>query len=356
MEQTEDILTMLNQMPCPAFLVKDGIITSVNPPAARCCITENSPVRALMATGVQEYEDFADGCLYLTLNICEKSCGASVTRGMEFDIFVLEHEDDQMELQAMALAAQHLRSPLSSVMTIADRLFPLTAAEDDPEAQTQVARINRGLFQMLRIVSNMSDAYRYSQDSRLRLEIRDVGSFLDELFSSSSALIRYSGITLQFRNLRETIYCLIDAEKLERAVSNLISNALKFTPPGGTIDAQLIRKGNMLYLTVQNSDAGCRNAYHQFKRGPGIDDGRFGIGLGMVLIRAAAAANGGTVLMEQHPERGTRVTMTIAIRQDSDSNVRSSILSVDYAGERDHNLVELSESLPLELYCRDNIN
>lgn len=358
MEQTEDILTILNQMPCPAFLVKNGVISDANSPAVRCSLEPGCRIEDILDTGAQEYADFQNGCLYLTLNVCGKSCGASVTHRTGFDIFILEQEEDQQELQAMALAAQHLRIPLSNVMTIADRLFPLSNTEDDPLASEQIARINRGLFQMLRIVSNMSDAYRYSQDTAPRMEIRDVGSILEELFRTSAELIRYADIQLQFMNLPEPIYCLVDAEKLERAVSNIISNALKFTPKGGTILARLTQKNKMLYLTVQDSGTSFSGSslYNQFKRRPGIEDSRFGVGLGMVLVRSAAAAHGGTVLIEQHPEHGTRITMTLAIRQNTNSTVRCSILPVDYAGERDHQLLELADSLPVELYGSERIN
>ena len=147
----------------------------------------------------------------------------------------------------------------------------------------------------------------------------------------------------------------MDTEKLERAVGNILSNALKFTPKGGTIEAKLTRTGKMLHLTVQDNGSGIPqslrgNVYNHYQRQPGIEDGRFGIGLGLVLIRATAAAHGGTVLID-HPEgSGTRITMTIAIRQDSDSLVRSSIISVDYAGGRDHLLLERADNLPAELY------
>ena len=96
------------------------------------------------------------------------------------------------------------------------------------------------------------------------------------------------------------------------------------------------------------------SVYSRFRRGPGIEDHRYGIGLGMVLIRAAAALHGGTVLLDQAD--GNRLTMTIAIRESKDSMVRDNRLLVDYAGERDHRLIELSDVLPTEAYRKENIN
>ena len=214
---------------------------------------------------------------------------------------------------------------------------------------------------MLRIISNMSDAVRYRDEPESAMEIRDVAKVLKEIFIVASERVSQAGIHLSFHCDEQQILTLVDAEKLERAVYNILSNAVKFTPRGGTIDACLTRRGNMLYLTVRDSGSGVdpaiRGSIHgRYLRQPGVEDGRFGIGLGMVLIRAAAAAHGGTVLMEYPDGLGTRITMTMAIRQDTGGTLRSKILKVDYAGERDHGLIELSDALPAALYKKENIN
>lgn len=359
MEPLQITMGMLDLMVRPAFCVKDGIIAGANQDARRCLIQPGTPIEALLPEDPEEYRAFQEGCLYLTLDILGQSFGASVTKNGEFDIFVLEQDADQAELNAMALAAQELREPLASVMTVADRLFPVVG--ENEAVQDQVARINRGLFQMLRVISNMSDAARYTQDTVPNCEIRDVTAMFDEIFRSAGALIEQTGIRLQFRNLPEPVYTLVDAEKLERAVYNLLSNAMKFTPRDGTIEAVLTRRNNKLYLTIQDSGSGVapdlRSSVHaRYQRQPGLEDGRFGIGLGMVLIRAAAAAHGGTVLMENPESQGTRITMTMQIRQNTAGSFRSNVLKVDYAGERDHGLIELSDALPAALYRKDNVN
>ena len=136
---------------------------------------------------------------------------------------------------------------------------------------------------------------------------------------------------------------------------NIISNAVKFAGKGSHIEARLRRNQNMLYLTVQDSGEGIagnlRGSVHtRYRRQPGLEDSRYGIGLGMVMIRAAAAAHGGTVLIDHPEDCGTRITMSMTIRQDTDNMVRVNPLRVDYAGERDHALIELSDVLPIDLY------
>ena len=163
MEHFNDAAKMLDLMGRPAFCVTDNKIIRVNAGAAGLGFAAGDELEELVCTGWDEYSAFEGGCLYLTLSLGGERLGASVTRMDAFDVFCLEELADSRELQAMALAAKELREPLSSVMITAQRLFPLSALDDDPATREQVARLNRGLYQMLRVVGNMSDAGHYAQ-------------------------------------------------------------------------------------------------------------------------------------------------------------------------------------------------
>ncbi len=355
MEHLCDAMEMLDLMVQPGLCVKDRQIVKLNQPAAGLQLNVGDAIMPLLLTGAEEYEAFNGGCLYLTIGIGGRSCGASVSRVGDLDIFLLEEDTDQAELQAMALAARELREPLANVMITADRLFPLTAQNENPHMQEQVARLNRGLMQMLRVISNMSDAGRFSSGTAARPETIDVDAFLRELCDKSAALVSHAGLQLCYEGLQEPVFSFVDSQMLERAVLNLFSNAIKFTPKGGSIDVKLARKGSKLVLTVRDSGQGVADTlrgsvFRRYLRQPALEDSRFGIGLGMVLIRSAAASHGGTVLIDQPEGQGARITVTLAIRQDPDPKVRSGVLRIDYAGERDHALMELSGCLPAELY------
>lgn len=357
MEHTEDRITMLHQIPSPAFLAEGGCITAVNPPARQHQLAEGTEVTALLLTGQEEYAHFQTGCLYLTLNICGVPHSASVTPVSTGHLFVLEQSADQAELRSMALAARVLRGPLSSVMSTADRLFPLSG-DDTPELREQAARINRNLYQMLRVICNMSDAYRYSTENTFRGEIRDICALVREQLTLAEPLLLQAGFPLRFSVPQETVYTLVDVEKLERALSNILANAIKYAPLGSTVYVRLSRHGKTLHLCAYDDGPGVptglpSNLYTGYQRVPGLEDGRYGLGLGMVMIRAAAAAHGGTVLTERGQDFGMRLTMTIPIRQATGSMVRTPMIHVDYAGERDHLLLELADCLPPELYQFD---
>lgn len=352
MDEQKEIMGMLDLMVHPGFCVKNDKIVWLNAPARSLLLTEGTPISDLLLTGHQEYARFTGGCLYLTLSLGGQAVGASVTRMGQWDVFVPEQDRDQGELRSMALAARELREPLTNVMITADRLFPMTLEQCGSAAGEQIARLNRGLYQMLRILGNMSDA---AETRVSRQEVCDLTALMGEILEKAGTLVSHTGLQLMWEGPEEPIYTLADPQQLERAVLNILSNAMKFAPRDSVLRGSMTRTGNLVRISISDSGSGISDGvlgslFRRYQRQPGIEDSRFGLGLGMVLIRNAAAAHGGTVLIDRCPEGGTRVTMTIALRQNPDPALRSPILRVDYAGERDHGLLELSESLPAFLY------
>ncbi len=342
MEEKKEYFGMLDLMIRPGFSVENNIITSVNAAAEALLISPGTDVRDLLQTGKEEYEAFPGGCLYLLLNLTDSGVGACVTRMGGQDIFVLDQEES--ELKALALAAVELRQPLLNIMLCADRLSP------SAENQELLGRMNRGIHQIHRILNNMSDAGRFAALSRP--EIQNMGSVFSEIFEKAQTLLAHTGTTLSYQGLQEEVYTLADREQLERAVLNILSNAVKFSPQGGKLEASLTRRGKMLRLSIQ--DRGCGigenlmgSVFSRYLRQPGIEDSRFGLGLGMVLVRSAALSHGGTVLIDQPEGNGTRVTMTIELRQSQETTLH---LPIELPAGHDLGLIELSDCLPPTVY------
>lgn len=345
----EEQMHILELVPQPGFCVRNGTIIRVNQAAQAWMLSTGQVIAPMLQTGSEEYGQFENGQLYLSLNLGGQIRNASVTRTEDFDLFLLDPESDAEEFRSMGLVSMELRSPLMSVISSAQQLL----AQMEPEQADAAAKMNRGLAQLLRLTSNLSDAGRYREFSHM--ETRDICAILEELMEKTQTLIAGTGIHLSWELPKEAIPCLMDSEQMERAVWNLISNAVKFLPKDGRIHVKLSRYGQRLRLTVSDSGSGIaeqiRNTvFQRYLRQPGIEDHRFGLGLGMVIVRTCAANHGGTVLLEQNGENGTRVTMTLAIRQSPESRLQSPMLRPDYSGGWDHGLVELSDCLPADRY------
>ena len=347
MEETKGAPDLLDVMVQPGFYVENYTITRLNAAAEGLLLSPGMDIRPLITAGLAEYEGFLGGCLYLRLGLGQQSVGASVTRQGNVYVFLLDTRESDSALQALSLAARELRDPLAAIMVSAGAL-----QGDD----AQLALLNRGVHQMLRIIGNMSDACRVPPASRQ--ETTDVCALFSEIFEKAAALAETANVTIRYQGPEQPVFCLADQEQLERAVLNLISNALKFAPAGGTLDASLTKSGKMLRFSIRDNGPGFAqnllgNAFNRYLRQPCIEDGRNGLGLGMVLVRTAAASHGGAVLIDQPEGGGARVTMTMSIRQNTSGILRSPVLRVDYAGEQDHALVELADCLPAEVYKKE---
>ena len=347
MEERKDALGMLDLITAPGFCVSDNQIIKVNTAAAALFFAEGMDVLQLLSSGAEEYRDFTDGCLCLSVQKDGISWNAAVTRQQDIDVFILEQDVSCPELQALALAARELRSPLNSAMLMANKLLD----QQDPDVLDSVSRLNRGLYQLLRIVGNMSDAgYTPTHPHQT---LHDISRVMDEIFQKVQLLTAASGLTLTYAGLPEAIYSLCDPDQLERAVMNILSNAIKFTPKGGTVDAAFTRSNHMLRLSIRDNGSGIaenrmRSIFCRYLRQSALEDNRYGIGLGMVLIRSTALQHGGTVLVDSPEGGGTRVTLTLKIRQDEPRFSTRIVRPV--AGGYDSGLIEFSEVLPADMY------
>lgn len=356
MEATTDILALLDQIPQPVFLVKDKRITHLNHSAQTYQLKADTPVAELIAIGESEYQQFSDGRLLLTLNVDQVPYNASVIKVQGYDLFCLESEFQEPELRALALAAQNLRQPLSSAMIDMDNLLQKTAEQSCTSFEKEINGLTQHLYQLCRIVSNMSDAAIYNQQRSLRTETRDAVAVITEIVKKVSALTKDRGYHLELSTPNYPIFCLIDSEKLERGILNLISNALKYSPTRSTIRISLRQNLDKLYLSVQNSNQSTDQAirtdiFSRFLREPALENDNSGIGLGLKIVRGAAVAHNGTLLINQPAGEGLKFTMSISLKNPGNSVLRSSVLlPVDYTGGYDRTLIELSEILPPDAF------
>ncbi len=340
MEQQNITAAVLDLIERPAFCVRDGVIVQANQGAQSRQLTIGLQIADILQT------PYSDGeALSVTILAAGIAYRAQVIRTENTDIFVLDSESPQ--LRAIALAAQHIRNPLNSIIALTEELSENSENKD-------LAHLQRGLHRLHRIVCNMSDAYRYQQTHTIQMESADITAIINEVMEAIGAYLSECAITLEYSSVSERVIGLCDQEMLERAIYNLVSNAAKFMMPESTLEARLTLNKNILTFSVYNRDANKTHTspFNRYLREPCIEDSRNGIGLGMELIRAAAAVHNGTVLIDYPEEGGMRVSMTVSVRSHSETTVHSAVIlpTSNYAGDRDRNLLELSEILPIDSY------
>lgn len=348
--ETETIKQILQLLDCPAFSVREDTVTAANTQAEQRQIHVGMAVYDLLKDCRQEYESYRGGVLRLTLQLGGSTADATVSELDGQRIFRLESGSSQPRLQAMSLVAEMLRKPLSDIMPAVEELLRENPGEDSAE----IRQMNRGLYEILRMVNHMSlaalDPGSFAPD-----EILNLDAFLEELVCKAAHFLESSGISLRYIGSDKPVYCRANARLIEQAVYSLLSNAAKFSEKGGEIIAKLSQKGERIYFCVEDSGCGIPSevngkVFSMYCREAGIEDGRYGLGLGMVLVQQAAAAHNGTVLMERIGGGGTRVTLVLDSQSRSELPLRSRTAVVDTTGGWDPALVCLSDVLPSSVY------
>ena len=151
--------------------------------------------------------------------------------------------------------ANQMRSLLSNLYLAASQVIPPEQREQDPALDAKAAILEQSFFRLLRLVNSMSAAEYLSDSQTLSLRDADLVKLVSEVCESSADLAEQLGIQLKFVCAMDRRVCAIHPAAVEQMLYHLLSNALKFTPAGGTVTVELKKSGETLRLTV--SDTGC---------------------------------------------------------------------------------------------------
>lgn len=341
---------LADQQLCPAFTVRNNTIVYVNQEAEQLHLAPGMELSKLLPGNMQDYQALNSGRLYLTIELNGKSAGVTVLKQKGYDLFLLD-DDSHVRLQALALAAKELRSSFSQVYFVTERM---RRSDANFSAQTQAAYM-QSTMQMQRLISNMADAIEYKKGHILEPDYINLTALFDEVFEKVSALLGNTGMKLCYHGLKEPVFAMADSNMLRRATYNLLSNAIKFSPRDGTVEAWLTQSCSHLQLTIQDSGSGVpeniqSSLFTRYQRPPCIEEGRLGLGLGMLLVRCTAIMHGGTVLLQQSPGKGAKISFTVSLQKPFAGKLHDPSVHADRFGGCDQALLELSDVLPLSAY------
>lgn len=354
MEAKESYLQLLSMFAHPVFLVKNEKIIAANKAAQDLQIREDTSVFDILLSGQDAYRDLTDGSLSLSVGLGPICAVAAVVRMGELDYFHLNCAGENPDLRALALASQHLRDPLTNIVALADSLFTLQEDTSSSKEKVRIAQFNHNLHRLLRSVGNMSDTYTCTEQMR-NLEHLSICSVMESAVQTAQELLTDSAVKLEFTSDGSNPIGLADQTMLERAVYNMLSNAVRFADAGSKIRATLQCNKQTIHFTVDNDCADfpkelLGTIFFRYRRTPSISDGRTGLGLGIPMVQAIASVHKGSLLVTL-PEPGkVRFRLSIPVRQDQSGTLRNPIIRTDYAGGYDHSLIELSDVLNSKVY------
>ena len=227
--------------------------------------------------------------------------------------------------EVLAIVSHDLRNPLNAVTLAASLLKMSELSVDDRE---QIDTIDHSAKRMSRLIADLLDVTRLEGGKRLPIEPTrvDVRSMLGEAYELFKAQAVAGSITLQSKKAEGVPDVYADRHRVLQVLSNLIGNAMKFTPEGGVISfAAELRRDEVLF-TIADSGPGIEkrhledifSPYWQAKRAE-----RLGAGLGLPIAKGIVEAHGGTIWVESEPGKGTKFTFTLPVARDHAPEVTS---------------------------------
>ncbi len=220
--------------------------------------------------------------------------------------------------EVLAIVSHDLRNPLNAV-TLGTSLLR-TAESLSQEDREQVDIIEVSAKRMSRLISDLLDVTRLEGGKKLPIEATEVevSTILDEISDLFKSQAAASSVNLELRGADAVPAVHADRHRVMQVMSNLIGNALKFTPPGGSIRVTAEPRDSDVLFMVADTGPGIPgknledifNPYWQGKRAE-----RLGAGLGLPIAKGIVEAHGGRIWVESRQGEGTKFFFTLPMRK-----------------------------------------
>lgn len=213
--------------------------------------------------------------------------------------------------QVLAIVAHDLRAPLTAITMQAGMI---RRAGELGGAREKAGAIENAGMRMEYIIKGLLDVTRMEAGQfAVHLARCEVRGLVDEVESLFNPLAVAKGVGLQTHVDHPGLVVLADRERVMQILSNLVSNAVTFTPPGGTIDISTQAEDGSVRFAVADTGAGIPvehqpRLFERFWRPPGATKGA---GLGLFIARGIVEAHEGRIWVDSRPGQGARFYFTL---------------------------------------------
>jgi signal transduction histidine kinase len=231
---------------------------------------------------------------------------------------------DRQRRELIANVSHELRTPITALQGLLENIVDGVAQAEPATMQTALTQTER----LGRLVAELLDLSRLDAGvtALIRAQV-DVGGFLDRVIREATVNAAGAGRDVRFVVGRPTEPVTVsgDPERLHQVFANLLDNAARHSPPGGTVSIRAERRGDQLLVAVTDEGDGIPEAdrdrvFERFTRGERAADG--GTGLGLAIARWVVQLHAGTIAVvdpagQPAPNRarpGCRIHVTLPLQ------------------------------------------
>ena len=216
------------------------------------------------------------------------------------------------KLQFFTNVSHEVRTPLTLILAPLDRL--IVSLRESPYA-SDLGLIQKNANRLLRVINQILD-FRKVEGKQEKLAVREIDlvPFVGEIKSYFDSMGSVRAISYTFTSSMKQCTLWLDPDLLEKVLVNLLSNAFKFTPEGGSVRIELTEEEDRVFIRVIDTGSGIQpgNLPHLFDRFY-TEDRSMGTGIGLQLVKEYIHMHGGEIHVKSEP--GQRTTFTVCLRK-----------------------------------------
>ncbi len=249
-------------------------------------------------------------------------------------------EADRRKDEFLALLSHELRNPLAPILTAA-RLMQMRGQVATPR---EIEVVLRQAQHLVRLVDDLLDVSRVARGKvTLAKKPLELASVVAKAVEATGPLLEQRQHQLHLSVPSEGLPIEADEVRLTQVVNNLLTNAARYTPPGGRVEVTAARQGDDVVLRVRDNGMGIDpvllpHVFEMFVQGArGPDRLQGGLGLGLSLARTFTTLHGGTVdAYSDGPGRGSEFTVRLpaSTRPADPANAPTRAAQAEIAGDR----------------------
>ncbi len=247
-----------------------------------------------------------------------------------------EKELEQMKADFYSMITHDLRSPATAITGFVEILAQETIGPLNSAQKEIISIIQRSVQKLLNLVNDFLD-YSAIDAGFLRLECTetDLDQVVREAVREAQPLANQRRHMLNMHLPAEPVLTWADGERMNQVVTNLLTNAIKYTPEGGHISVALQSTPDSFIIEVSDNGIGIPAdqiplLFSKYKR---VSDGRTrniqGTGLGLLIVKEIVKAHGGEITVESEPGRGSTFHVTLPRKRPDNSTPQYQPVATD---------------------------
>lgn len=227
-------------------------------------------------------------------------------------------ELDRIKSRFFGNISHELRTPLTLLLSPLETILSRFKHQFDANTRNLLVTMHGNGLRLLKLINDLLDLVRLESGViQIRREPVNVGDFISGLIKSAQQMADDKQIRLETRIGEEVGYVMLDRDRLEKVILNLLFNSLKFTPREGRVTIQAEKSGESLIIAVEDTGIGIpkKQLPHVFDRFWQADGSskrkNVGVGIGLSLVKELVEAHDGTVTVDSTEGQGTKFTIQL---------------------------------------------